>query len=1196
MSEKTGENETVRGYLLGTIDPAEREKLEERFMVDDALFNKIMLDEEDLIQEYADGELAPGDRRAFEDHFLITRDRNDKLKFARALRKYVDEQPTPPEFPGFRERFFKSLKNSFRSPRFAGALVLIIVGLFAGWYFVLRSTANDRATVALNRAFENARPLEARITDFDYAPYPTTRGENEKEVDTDALLLATTYILAQEGNPPSAGSLHATGRLYLAKRDFDEAIKHFQDAGKIDPNNAEVSNDLGVAYLEKNKLSPDPVLLPDALNLFDKAIALDPRLLSAYFNRAICLQSMKLPNQAREAWQKYVELDPSSKWANEAREHLDSLNLSSHQDISADDAEKAFIAAFNAGDDQLAFQLSSQNRELIRQKYLPQKLAMSLVDAPSQRERDQKLAALKYLGTLEQERINDNFAGDLARYYGSLSDRKLDLLKKAQIAVREGYGLCLDDKYAAAKQQFEIARDTFIQADNRIEANTIAEYFIAYCTYALRNRVDASKKLETVGEFSDRKGYKWFALMNLYWSLGGRESLALTTVTEATEEYETALKQAREIGDAYMIQKFLVSLTLKSDFVRQERKTLSYVAELMNFSDQDNLSSRQKYRNFDQVIQVLVRSRFQAFANAVVKESIYLADSVNKTPLFAIGVDINVSTALMKTGLLEEAEQRLIEARGIALTLSEGVERDRELACVLLNLGHLERIRNNYQTARQYYDESMNLLEKINLEAPDRSKNGAILFEARKSRLLALKAIGDDLAIRQDIPATVKLSEEYRSEIVDEQARFSFFDDQQVVYDIAIDEALRAKRNEEAYEYAEVSNSRSISDWLAKGARIYADGLQPRILLEDSGPPVKLSQLRESIPERAQIVQFRVLDDRVAIWLISRDKFLVFSSAISSNDLKNKVETYVDLMRAHREADQARLNEISVELYRLLVAPVRQHLDAAKDTCLIPSKFLFYLPFSSLLSPEGKYLIEDLTISYAPGADVFVRCTKNAALKEGVQKEERIFSIGNPVFDHKQFPNLTDLRDADTEAKAIAKNYAGGSTVLTGNAATKDSFLAVYKDYDVIHFAGHYIVEPDSPLLSKLVMANVGANTDTLTNLDLIKEKLLKTKLVVLSACQTGVENYYGGEGLVGLSRTFLVAGAPLVVASAWKVDSPATNPLMQNFHRHRKQDGLTTVRALRAAQLDMLRETNGRYKDPYYWAAFSAFGGYANY
>jgi len=108
--------------------------------------------------------------------------------------------------------------------------------------------------------------------------------------------------------------------------------------------------------------------------------------------------------------------------------------------------------------------------------------------------------------------------------------------------------------------------------------------------------------------------------------------------------------------------------------------------------------------------------------------------------------------------------------------------------------------------------------------------------------------------------------------------------------------------------------------------------------------------------------------------------------------------------------------------------------------------------------------------------------------------------------------------------------------------------------------------------------------------------KLPRTRLVVLSGCQTGVEQQYRGEGAVGLAYPFLGAGVPLVVASLWAVDSESTAELMIDFHEGRRVHPLPTAEALRQAQLHMLHGPNERYRQPYYWASFVTIGGSADF
>jgi CHAT domain-containing protein len=108
--------------------------------------------------------------------------------------------------------------------------------------------------------------------------------------------------------------------------------------------------------------------------------------------------------------------------------------------------------------------------------------------------------------------------------------------------------------------------------------------------------------------------------------------------------------------------------------------------------------------------------------------------------------------------------------------------------------------------------------------------------------------------------------------------------------------------------------------------------------------------------------------------------------------------------------------------------------------------------------------------------------------------------------------------------------------------------------------------------------------------------KLPRTKLVVLSACETSGRDYYNGEGLIGIARTFLRTGIPLLVASQWSVESESTaeidvevSPLSETARRFQ-------FVSFARAQLELLEDAKGPYSDPYYWAAFTTVGGYADF
>jgi CHAT domain-containing protein len=150
---------------------------------------------------------------------------------------------------------------------------------------------------------------------------------------------------------------------------------------------------------------------------------------------------------------------------------------------------------------------------------------------------------------------------------------------------------------------------------------------------------------------------------------------------------------------------------------------------------------------------------------------------------------------------------------------------------------------------------------------------------------------------------------------------------------------------------------------------------------------------------------------------------------------------------------------------------------------------------------------------------------------------------------------------------------------------------------DIIHFALHSVANEISPMHSKLVLArdptaDPQVSDGSLEAGEIYRLHLPRTRLAVLSACQTGAERYYGGEGMISLARPFLAAGVPLVAVSLWPVDSESTAELMISFHRHRKQDNLSSAEALRQAQLDMLRRPEDRFNSACCWGAFVLIGG----
>jgi len=146
--------------------------------------------------------------------------------------------------------------------------------------------------------------------------------------------------------------------------------------------------------------------------------------------------------------------------------------------------------------------------------------------------------------------------------------------------------------------------------------------------------------------------------------------------------------------------------------------------------------------------------------------------------------------------------------------------------------------------------------------------------------------------------------------------------------------------------------------------------------------------------------------------------------------------------------------------------------------------------------------------------------------------------------------------------------------------------------YRIVHFATHALLDSQRPELSGIVLSLVdehGRPQDGFLRLHEVYNLNLPAELVVLSACQTGLGKEVKGEGLIGLTRGFMYAGATRVTASLWKVDDAATAELMTHFYLQMLKQKLQPAAALRGAQVKMWKQN--RWRSPYYWAAFTIQG-----
>ena len=210
---------------------------------------------------------------------------------------------------------------------------------------------------------------------------------------------------------------------------------------------------------------------------------------------------------------------------------------------------------------------------------------------------------------------------------------------------------------------------------------------------------------------------------------------------------------------------------------------------------------------------------------------------------------------------------------------------------------------------------------------------------------------------------------------------------------------------------------------------------------------------------------------------------------------------------------------------------------------------------------------------------------------EGIQFEISKTNMGLDI--GKEVPRLPSTR---REALRISRSVAPEQRLiaLDFDASRSKALSGELNEYRIVHFATHGWLDSRQPALSGLVLSLLdrkGAPVNGFLFAHDVYNLQLRADLVVLSACRTALGKDVKGEGLTGLTRGFMHAGAPRVVASLWEVDSRATAELMTRFYSRMLNDKLAPAAALRAAQLSMWRDD--RWHSPYNWAGFIIQGEY---
>jgi CHAT domain-containing protein len=335
---------------------------------------------------------------------------------------------------------------------------------------------------------------------------------------------------------------------------------------------------------------------------------------------------------------------------------------------------------------------------------------------------------------------------------------------------------------------------------------------------------------------------------------------------------------------------------------------------------------------------------------------------------------------------------------------------------------------------------------------------------------------------------------------------------------------------------------------------------------------VSLATLQDTIGEKAALVQYFRVRDRILATVITEDSLQVtpVGSIARVEDALRLLQFQLSKFRLSatyvRQFQQPLLEAAQVhllELYQELIAPIRDQL-TQRHLIVVPHELLHNVPFHALFD-GAKYLIDSLTISYAPSASVYVQCCRKQ-----VSRANGFLILGVPD------PQAPSIRaEVEAVSRALPK-----SEVFLGSEASEKILRKKGPQSRLIHIATHGSFRQDSPALSGV---RIG---DTFLNLYDLYRLRLPAEQITLSGCSTGVNVVAAGDEPIGLTRGLLAAGARSLLLTLWDVNDVSTARFMEVFYRNL---GRTSDRS--AALQEAMREVRSEYPHPYYWAPFVLVG-----
>jgi CHAT domain-containing protein len=881
-------------------------------------------------------------------------------------------------------------------------------------------------------------------------------------------------------------------------------------------NAAGAWSDVAAAYFIAAIQYDSPDLFASALSSCDRALEVAPRAPEPRFNRALILERLGLREDAREAWDRYLDVDATTGWAAEAREHLERLEPAAslaeiiNRDYDVLSNEPAAATALARRDPQAARQYAWME---ILGRWAKAIQSGNAVDAARHLRVARNLAA-------SVAAINgDRMAAAVTASVEQSQPSAIPILAAAHIDYRAGITAFQNNRPVDAEAILRRSAAEFERAGSPMALN--AAYFAANAHFEQGDHDVAQRQLETLLAKAPPEFPSYRA--QVVWELGvcegarGAWGRAIVLLRQSVDTYE----QLGETQNAAAVRRalaFVFDRIGDPGTAWKER-----IAALRGMGGRSGLSLEKAVSSVAQ--------------EAILRREWHIADSFLTVE---IGVarrlhdDVQLTDALLKRsavrvnlGKTEAAHNDLTDASATSTRIKDPAYQEWSRVAQL-------RVRAMLTPSPA---EAVQLLDQaIRFQAArsDPMNLPALYLESGRARRRA----GDLAGAASDYRDGIAQLEQHRESLPQGDARWGAFHAAEELFDDGIDLAMTEHDAPSAFAIAERARARTLLDTY---------GHSPAVDYK-------------ALPANTAVIEYASLPARLIIFTVRNSGIRATVVDCERETVTAEAET---LSAALRSGNANGWKTAARKIGGRLVAPIAAQLAGASTIIFIPDAATATVPFNALLDSDGTALLERYAIVVSPSAAVYAAATAHHRM---VSAPKSVLIVAN----NADGGTSERLPFVGREAEQIARTYPR-SKVLQDAEATLEQLSANAATAEVIHFAGHALGDESGFEPASIVLRKNGAERRVRVA-DIAKLRLSATSVVVLSGCSTARGERRAAEGVISVAHGFLTAGAPSVIATLWPIDDEAAAALFPRLHRH-LASGMSPAEALRAVQLEALHD-----------------------